>query len=96
MRTSACTRRPTAKPSMPAAWRFPPARPSRDDQPGVLAVPTPVVAFGFKYATDAATAAQALGGLLAGVTVVVLLRCSVQRRWCGIMPRRCLKWAMAW
>ena len=39
-------------------------------KPGVLAVLTPVVvAFGFKYATDAATAAQALGGLLAGVTV---------------------------
>jgi K(+)-stimulated pyrophosphate-energized sodium pump len=39
--------------------------------PGMLAVLTPVVvAFGFKYATgDAATAAQALGGLLAGVTV---------------------------
>ena len=39
--------------------------------PGMLAVLTPVVvAFGFKYATgNAATAAQALGGLLAGVTV---------------------------
>ncbi len=39
--------------------------------PGMLAVLTPVVvAFGFKYATgDAAIAAQALGGLLAGVTV---------------------------
>ena len=40
-------------------------------KPGLLAVLTPVaVAFGFKIATgDSATAAQALGGLLAGVTV---------------------------
>jgi len=40
-------------------------------KPGLLAVLTPVVvAFGFKIATgDTATAAQALGGLLAGVTV---------------------------
>ena len=40
-------------------------------KPGLLAVLTPVaVAFGFKIVTgDSATAAQALGGLLAGVTV---------------------------
>ena len=40
-------------------------------KPGLLAVLTPVVvAFGFKIVTgDTATAAQALGGLLAGVTV---------------------------
>ena len=39
-------------------------------KPGLLAVATPVaVAFGFKYFAGAETAAQALGGLLAGVTV---------------------------